>query len=174
MFIKKDRRRIDEILEDPEDSREQLLLSKRVPEFQGSTRVLLREIHLNAFKNLKILNLYDNAIAVLPGVNILAQTPIEEINLGCNKLTSLPLEFGQISTLKSLWLDDNEFDEFPVSICRISGLEALRLSGNKISFIPDVISNLSKLEILALDNNDLSEIFEGILKIVTLKKLWLR
>ena len=92
MFIKKDRRRIDQILEDAEDSRESLLLSKRVPEFQGSTRILLREINLPAMKNLRILNLYDNALSSLPGISVLGQTPIEEINLGCNKLTSLTME----------------------------------------------------------------------------------
>jgi|EP01033_Poteriospumella_lacustris_P014415 Leucine-rich repeat (LRR) protein len=92
MFIKKDRRRIDQILEDAEDSRESLLLSKRVPEFQGSTRMLLREINLPALKNLKVLNLYDNGLNSLPGIGLLSHTPVEEINLGCNKLTTLPLE----------------------------------------------------------------------------------
>lgn len=96
MFIKKDRRRIDQILEDGEDSRESLLLSKRVPEFQGSTRILLREVNLPALKNLKVLNLYDNGLNSLPGIGLLSHTPVEEINLGCNKLTTLPIEVRSV------------------------------------------------------------------------------
>ena len=52
--------------------------------------------------NLKILNLYDNALNNLNGIGILSQTPIEEINLGNNKLNILPMEFGTIKTLKRL------------------------------------------------------------------------
>lgn len=92
MFIKKDRRRIEQIIQDPEDKRESLILSKRVPEFQNSTRILCREVYLPALKNLRVLNLYDNALTNLHGIEILAKTCIEEINLGANQLTSLPSE----------------------------------------------------------------------------------
>jgi hypothetical protein len=92
MFIKKDHRRINQILEDPEDQRERLLLSKRVAEFQGSTRILLQEIHVPVLSRLKVLNLYDNSLTSLQGIEFLSQTPVEEINLGCNNLSSLPTE----------------------------------------------------------------------------------
>jgi Leucine-rich repeat (LRR) protein len=55
----------------------------------------------------------------LLGIGLLSRSPIEEINLGMNKLTGLPLEFGQLKTLKTLWLDDNEFELFPTAICSI-------------------------------------------------------
>ena len=55
----------------------------------------------------------------LSGIGILSQTPIEEINLGMNKLSGLPIEFGRLSTLKTLWLDDNEFEKFPTSLCQL-------------------------------------------------------
>lgn len=97
MFIKKDRRRIDQILEDEGDERESMLLSKRAPEFLGSTALLLREINLPALSKLKVLNLYDNSLTSLHGIGLLSQTPVEEINLGCNKLTSLPTEVCVLS-----------------------------------------------------------------------------
>ena len=34
-----------------------------------------------------------------------ANTPLEELNVGCNKLTSIPAEVGSISTLKVLWAE---------------------------------------------------------------------
>lgn len=92
MFIKKDLRKIDEILADDSDKKDILKLAKRSAEFQGSVRVLCRESKLESLANLRTLNLYDNCLTNVDGIGLLSQTPIEEINLGCNKLTTLPLE----------------------------------------------------------------------------------
>jgi Leucine-rich repeat (LRR) protein len=148
MFIKKDLRKIEEILSDESDERETLKLAKRSPEFQGSVRILCRESKLPALANLKVLNLYDSAIESLQGIGMLSQTPLEEINLGGNKLTSIPLEFGTLAGLKALWLDDNQLIDFPICICQLTELTTLRLSGNGLKMIPDSISTLQKLETL--------------------------
>jgi Leucine-rich repeat (LRR) protein len=92
MFIKKDLRKIEEILIDEEDDRTSLKLSKRPAEFKGQISILCRESKIDALKNLRFLNLYENSLTSLQGVGILSQTPLEEINLGCNKLTTIPLE----------------------------------------------------------------------------------
>jgi Leucine-rich repeat (LRR) protein len=92
MFIKKDRRRIEEILTDVDDSKESLQLTKRAPEFNGNLRILCREINIPYLSNLKVLNLYDNSLNNLNGIGYLAQTPLEELNLGCNQLSSIPIE----------------------------------------------------------------------------------
>lgn len=92
MFIKKDLRKIEEILIDEEDDRTSLKLSKRPAEFNGQISILCRESKINALQNLRFLNLYENSLTSLQGVGILSQTPLEEINLGCNKLTTVPLE----------------------------------------------------------------------------------
>ena len=62
MFIKKDKRKIPQILTDPEDSRDYLKLSKRSFEFQGGVKIICSEANLPALKNLKVFNLYDNCI----------------------------------------------------------------------------------------------------------------
>lgn len=62
MFIKKDKRKIEEIFLDPNDSRESLKLSKRYNEFQGTIRILCTENKIPALKKLKSLNIYDNSI----------------------------------------------------------------------------------------------------------------
>lgn len=174
MFIKKDLRKIKEILVDSEDTREELKLSKRPAEFCGNLNVLCRESEVRAFDNLKVLNLYDNCLVSIAGIGLLGQTPIEEINLGCNQLSSLPLEFGSLGTLQRLWLDDNKLEKFPVAVCQLRGLTNLRLSGNSLISIPPSISSLQCLESLAIDNNALIEFPMGVLQLTNLQHLWLR
>eukprot|EP01035_Chromulina_nebulosa_P028950 gene28950-38292_t len=176
MFIKKDLRKIDEILVDENDKREILKLSKRSYEFQGEIKVLFSrpEYSSSSYSNLKTLNLYDNGLMNINGIGILSQTPLEELNVGCNRLSSLPLEFGSLSRLKTLWLDDNDFQELPTSVCQLRDLISLKCSGNALRTVPSLISMLSQLETLALDNNEIEEFPSGVLKLSKLKHLWLR
>lgn len=92
MFIKKDRRKINDIFREEGTKIETLKLSKRTAEFQGTLRVICQETKVKLLCNLKVLNLYDNALANIDGIGLLSQTPIEDINLGCNKISKLPLE----------------------------------------------------------------------------------
>jgi Leucine-rich repeat (LRR) protein len=150
MFIKRDLRKISIILSDKSSDKETLKFSSRKEEFEGSVKTLCCESHLSAFAELKTLNLYANDIRNLQGIGVLCRTPIEELNLGNNKIASLPLEFGSISSLKQLNLDDNEIQEFPFVLCQLRSLVILRLSGNLIRQIPQSIQNLDNLEILVI------------------------
>lgn len=174
MFIKKDLRKVDEIFADKNDLREYLILSKRQAEFQTSIKILCRESNIPHLQNLKVLNLYDNSLSSLQGIGMLSQSPLEELNLGSNKLTTLPLEFGALAQLNSLWLEDNEFENFPIVVCQLTSLISLRLSGNSLQTIPISISSLSSLETLAVDNNELKNFPEGFLRMQSLKHLWIR
>ena len=82
---------------------------------------------------------------------MLSETPIEEINMGKNRLVSIPMEFEQLKdTLVSLWCDDNELSEFPICLCSLTSLTSLRMSSNMISSLPpsDSLGNLLLLETL--------------------------
>jgi hypothetical protein len=92
MFIKKDKRKINDILKEEGGVVDTLKLSKRTAEFQGTLRIICQETKIKLMCNLKVLNLYDNALTTVDGIGLLSQTPIEELNLGCNKLNKLPLE----------------------------------------------------------------------------------
>ena len=158
MFIKKDTRKIDEILIDEEDDRERLLLARRENEFKGnSAAFIFQQKYINSFKNLVNLSLYGNKLNDLSGISIaLKESPVSEINLGRNICTDLPAEFEQIKTLKTLWLDDNLLVKIPECICKMKSIECLRLSGNKISSVTSDISNLSNLRIFTVDRNEIS------------------
>ena len=93
MFIKRDLRKVDQILADSSNDKKILKFSNRKAEFQSTIKILCRESYVNtAFVNLVTLNLYSNDISSIDGIGILKDTSIEEINLGNNKLTQIPLE----------------------------------------------------------------------------------
>lgn len=102
MFIKKDRRSIREIIfdEGTTDAKSKdddkpltiLKLSKRIAEFEGSLIPLCQDIYVSKLACLKVLNLYDNALEDLSSIGYFAFTQLEDLNLGCNKLRSIPTE----------------------------------------------------------------------------------
>jgi Leucine-rich repeat (LRR) protein len=93
MFIKKDLRRIEEILKDNKDNDETLKFSKRTAEFNGSIHILCYEKHVELMKNVKIMNLYDNKLVSINGIErFRGLTMLQELNLGSNQLTSIPTE----------------------------------------------------------------------------------
>jgi internalin A len=174
MFIKRDHRKIDEILRDPTKVESKLILYKRQSEFQGQLSVLCRSNYVESLLKIEVLNLYDNALHDVQGIEIFAESPLADLNLGCNKLHDLPMEFGQLKRLKKLWLEDNDLEQFPMSICSCTAIVSLRLSGNNLNSIPQAISYLVNLEDIALDNNEFEEFPRALLNLMNLKHMWLR
>lgn len=79
-----------------------------------------------------------------------------------------------IKTLKSVWLDDNEFETFPNALCALPQLQCIRMSKNSLKEVPESISTITSLEILALDNNAIDVVSAGVYRLSALKQLWLR
>ena len=149
MFIKRDYRKVDQILADDTNDKKVLKFSNRKSEFQSNIKCLCRESYVHsAFANLVTLNLYGNDISNIDGVGIFKDTNIKEINLGSNKLSQIPLEFGALSTLTNIYLDDNEIESYPIALNQLKSLHELRLSGNSMSYVPPSISSLQQLRIL--------------------------
>jgi hypothetical protein len=157
MFIKKDTRKVEDILTDPEDSRTHLKLARRSAEFKRSVAVVCSPEAVAQLGRLRYMSLYGNELKSLRGIGALAETPLEELNLGRNMLKKLPTEFEKLVGLKRLWLDDNHLDHWPRPLGALSELRELRLSHNQIGELPDdVPRKLNKLEVLAIDSNRLS------------------
>ena len=155
MFIKKDLRKVREILNDAEDKREEVRLGRRSGEFGGTLKILTSASAVAKLSNLRVLSLYQNGLRDIRSIGALSRTPLEEINLGANALTSLPGELSTIKTLKRIWAEDNRLGEGGVTayhpVTELQGLLELRLSNNGIKSLHADVGKLGSLEVLAID-----------------------
>ena len=174
MFIKKDTRKVPEILSDETDAREKLHLARREAEFLGSLEILCSQENLPKLQNLVFLSLYANKLQDITGIGTLSQTPLRELNLGHNLLTNIPAELGDIKTLREIWLEDNRLEQFPEAIFNLPRLEVLRLSNNAISSVPDFFERTPQMRVLAVDNNEISELPKSLGGLQHLEKLFAR
>jgi Leucine-rich repeat (LRR) protein len=76
-----------------------------------------------------------------------------------------------LSTLKILYLDNNQITAIPDAIGNLTNLQKLSLRDNKITTIPDAIGRLTNLQFLYLDNNQITEIPDAIDSLTELLKL---
>lgn len=175
MFVKKDTRKVAEILYDAKDARAALFLGRREAEFNGTTKALLDASNGASLSATTYLSLYGNKLTELAHVSTLAEhAPLEEINLGHNQLTSLPSSFGSLHSLRTLWAEDNLFAAFPTPLLRLTHLRTLRLSGNRLTHLPSELTTMTCLEELAIDNNALEALPEDVGALTALRVLLLR
>ena len=64
------------------------------------------------------------------------------MRLSYNKLTSLPAEIGQLTSLRVLSLNDNPLTNLPAEIGQLTSLEEFYLMGNKLTTLPAAIREL--------------------------------
>ena len=91
-----------------------------------------------------------------------------------NQLTILPDNFGNLSSLKTLWLFFNQLTSLPESIGNLSSLENFELSWSQITDIPESIGNLSSLKYLTLTSNPLTSVPESIGYLTNLEGIYLQ
>jgi internalin A len=89
---------------------------------------------------------------------------LEKLDIGENRLISLPPEIGQFVSLRILNISNNKLQCLPVQIGELTNLETLNLSNNGLNSLPPEISRLKKLENLYLEGNPLSLMPPEILK----------
>ena len=175
MFIKKDTRKLTEMLTDESDPKERLILSRRKDFFRGHVKLLCQARYMPKLPKLHTLSLYDNGISDASGIGVFSALPtLRELNLGRNELTQLPAEFATLRALRVLWLEDNKLAAFPPPLLELTELEQLRLSGNIITVLPPQIAKLGALEVLAADTNLLTEVPRELCTLGRLRTLLLR
>jgi Leucine-rich repeat (LRR) protein len=196
MFIKKDLRKIPEILADAANKGKEntnssstsddndnepfvllqdLQLQRRKAEFQGSVRTLCQPSHAPFLTNLQSLSLYDCNISDLTGIGLLSS--LTSLSLGRNPLiTSLPDEFADLQQLQELCLDDCSLSpDIPTPLLALSNLHELRLSNNHIERLPENFGHLlGALRILGLDHNRLTHLPNSMSNLIHLTTLLVR
>ena len=135
---------------------------------------------LNNLRHLRSLDLSDNNLRQLPADcgnltqlrelrlerNELTEFPpglcqsawrhcLQTLNLNGNKLRgcALPLQFGQLTSLVDLSVDDNELTALPPSLGSLAALRRLSLAKNQLQILPASCLKL-RLDSLDIANND--------------------
>ena len=83
---------------------------------------------------------------------------VEKLDLRSNKLTSLPAEIGQLTSLRVLDLDGNQLTSVPAEIGQLTSLEWLNLWDNRLTSVPAEIGQLTSLRELFLHGNQLTSL----------------
>jgi len=107
-------------------------------------------------ENMEILNLFNNALQEVP-VSLSGMPKLRILNLGINKLNNLPRGFGSFPSIEVLDLSYNNLSEnsLPSNFFIMSTLRALYLSDNEFETLSPEVKNLRNLRILALRDNEL-------------------
>uniref|UniRef100_A0A8C9RJZ6 Ras suppressor protein 1 n=4 Tax=Scleropages formosus TaxID=113540 RepID=A0A8C9RJZ6_SCLFO len=123
-------------------------------------------------KNLEVLNVFNNQIEELP-TQLSSLQKLKHLNLGMNRLSSLPRGFGSLPALEVLDLTYNNLNEssLPGNFFYLTTLRALYLSDNDFEILPPDIGKLTKLQILSLRDNDLISLPKEIGDLAQLKEL---
>ncbi|KAF2268437.1 PP2C-domain-containing protein [Lojkania enalia] len=129
---------------------------------------------LSLASRLTMLDISNNRLQQLDHADLYKLQSLQGLRLSNNKLTQLPVYFGQYRALRSLNLSSNSLSEFPDFLCEVRTLVDLDISFNSISSLPR-IGQLQCLERLWATNNKLSGSFPPSLSnLVNLKEIDVR
>uniref|UniRef100_A0A672LJ22 Leucine-rich repeat protein SHOC-2 n=1 Tax=Sinocyclocheilus grahami TaxID=75366 RepID=A0A672LJ22_SINGR len=115
----------------------------------------------------RILQLKDTLADINLGFNKLTSIPVDfsmfkqlvHIDLRNNLLISLPMQLEGLTKLRSVILSFNRFKSFPEVLYRISSLETILISNNQVGGIDPVqMKTLNNLSTLDLSNNDIMQV----------------
>ena len=96
---------------------------------------------------------------------------LTDLAISDNQLTSLPPEIGQLTALKELHLQNNQLTSLPSEIKTLKDLEKLILDGNQLTSLPPEIGQLSALLKLDLRSNKLTRLPPEIGQLNALREL---
>jgi Leucine-rich repeat (LRR) protein len=82
----------------------------------------------------------------------------EELNLRDLKLRSLPAEIGQLTQLRKLIIDNNEFPQLPPEIGQLNQLRELSMDCNELTQLPPEIGQLTQLRELSMECNEITQL----------------
>ena len=143
----------------------------------------LEEINLN-FNQLKLskadVRHLSKVKQIIIGGNDMEKLPknigklrCESMNLGKNKLHTLPKSFANLKHMKSLIFYENEFEEIPEVLADFKELKHLDFYKNNITEIPEFVGNLDGIQQLFLAFNKIETIPDTIRNLKHLKYFYI-
>ena len=131
----------------------------------------LNRSDIRHLSKVKQILLGGNGIKKLP--KNIGQLRCEGMNLGKNKLHTLPHSFAQLNHMKSLIFYENEFEEIPEALIDFKNLKHLDFYKNNITEIPDFVGNMENLQQLFLSFNKIEEIPDTLRNLKRLKYFYI-
>jgi internalin A len=116
------------------------------------------------------LNLSGLGLTALPE-ELWTLTTLRVLWLSDNQLTSLPPEIGALRQLVRLRLNRNRLTQLPPEVGALTELRELWLHDNQLAALPDTFWQLSQLRTLALNGNKLTELPAAIAQLQELRVL---
>lgn len=118
------------------------------------------------------VNFSKNALSQWPDRLSLMSATLQELNLGTNRLTSVPADIGMMIKLTFLDLRNNMLSNLPEELSNLQSLRELTLSANRFRDIPQVVYSLRRLEVLLFTDNQIQNInidgVKGLTQLATL------
>jgi len=123
----------------------------------------------------KMQLMYETRIAEIGGVATINDlVGAEHLNLGSSGLQALPDRFGELNTLRILYLSSNRLTVLPESIGQLTALKTLCLSTNNLTSLPESIGDLISLEALDIHSNKLTALPKRFTQLAALHHLDVR
>ena len=91
-------------------------------------------------------------------IEIAGRHGLTELDLSCERLTSLPTELGNLTNLSTLNLARNLLTSVPAELGNLTNLRMLDLSGNELTSVPAELGRLTGLETLNLADNQIQSL----------------
>jgi len=117
------------------------------------------------------LNLSENKIRSVPDNMFSSLRGLEQLDLSCNRLHSIPESIADMKQLRVLAMSKNKISELPKSAGRLELLEVCKLRNNSFKALPEGIHRMQSLKILDLQDNLLTDLPKDIGSISLLREL---
>jgi internalin A len=116
------------------------------------------------------LSLANRKLTALPP-EIFQLTSLQELDLTNRRLGALPPEIGQLTHLQKLSLAGNRLAALPPEIGQLTSLRKLDLTGNQLGALPPEIGKFTHLQKLSLTGNQLAALPPEIGQLTSLREL---
>lgn len=120
----------------------------------------------------RTVDMSKNILTQLPEKMELLSISVQELQLGTNKLTSLPSYLGNFKKLQFLDVPVNQLSDLPQELAQCPYLREINIAANRFKELPSCIYELKALEILVAADNQVPSInVEGLSKLERLATL---